>query len=420
LFVFISFVLVFNSSNNSFVEGAVFANPVSISPGSSVSATFPGNAVGEYEGPAIGVAILPTAPLTVDTFTLSCFCALATTITCSVSSFDSTGNPLTLISTSSPVACPTTYSSLSVEFTGATFTTQILASASDFGVFCFPASGSLFAYVYNAGTSAEQGAIASVSYPQFIDDTTYFITYAITTTTVTSGSGTGDPHFSGFAGENFDFTGVAGKVFALFSSNDLVINALFAKPIHPEAFGSSATFMSEIGIMQGDTSFIKVTRFDDVQVSPFVRSDSKSFDTFLLPNNGTLQWVSPGTAHINFPPKISITVSRVAEMVTVGEYDVYMQVGISVSPEHYGQENIHGIIGQTIIPLDQRNVGPVDVLQGGGQIEGVWKDYIISDDNLFGTLFAYSCYNKTSTKQITTTQSQTVSAVVSDIKPKLL
>jgi len=212
-------------------------------------------------------------------------------------------------------------------------------------------------------------------------------------------------------------------VFALFSSNDLVVNAYFAKPIHPEAFESSATFMSEIGVMQGDTTFIKMTRFDDVQVSPFVRSDSNSFDTFLLPNNGTLQWMSPGTAHIDFPHKISISISRVAEILTVGggEYDVYMQVGISMSPEYYGQENIHGIIGQTIVPVDQRKVGPVDVLQGGGQIEGVWKDYVIRDNNLFGTSFAYSCYNKTSTKQITTTQSKTaVSAVVSDIRAKPL
>ena len=40
---------------------------------------------------------------------------------------------------------------------------------------------------------------------------------------------TSDPHFKGLRGQEFDFTGEPGKIYAILSDHGLALNALFAK-----------------------------------------------------------------------------------------------------------------------------------------------------------------------------------------------
>jgi len=229
---------------------------------------------------------------------------------------------------------------------------------------------------------------------------------------VTQAAVTADPHFSGFSGDKFDFMGEAGKVFSLFSSFDLEINARFVAAQYPEYHGKEATFMGEIGIKQGvessgaSNNYILFTQKDDPKMYPFKmdpqvgdgRDNSTNNGTvsFLLNNGGSVIWRPPGQIEVRYPSYI-ITVSREFEKYSTLQdsiEEIYMSVSMALLSDFKGQA--HGLIGQTTVPLEQRAVGPYNQFQGEGKIEGEMKDYIIENGDIFGVIFPFSMYNKTS------------------------
>jgi len=229
--------------------------------------------------------------------------------------------------------------------------------------------------------------------------------------------GGGDPHFTGFDGLAFDFMGKADVVFNLFSAQDLLINARFSSAQNPHHFNYSfePTFMSEIGIHQGDSNWIIFSRSDDPKLSPFKEAlpsnkQHNAIQTFYLDNNGVAVWQPPATLVVTFPHYI-ITMTRQYEptQLSTDVYEVYMNMFMILTPQFSG--NAHGVLGQTITPLADRLVGPENSLQGGGKIQGVWEDYIIHSGSLFGTDFVFNEFNKSAD---TTKLNTFVTAVVQD------
>lgn len=299
------------------------------------------------------------------------------------------GTLLTSVSQQLPVATTITPAVFTINYSG-------LSPGSTYMLWATSGSSVVF-----AGTNAGHGYVLASSTNFAGWSQNYFdtrtLSYTLTTSLVVA---SGDPHFIGFTGDSFDFMGEAGSVFSLFSSHDLLINARFDKAQNPHLFNYSfePTFMTEIGIRQGETNWVAFSHHSDPKMAPFkevVGSNATTTpQTFALDNNGIATWTPPGTFIITFPQYV-IKLTREYERTQLAHdvVEVFMGVTMTLTSEFEGMA--HGVVGQTIVPLSNRLVGPNDLLQGGGKIQGVWKDYVIPNGHLFGHDFSFNLFNKT-------------------------
>jgi len=82
----------------------------------------------------------------------------------------------------------------------------------------------------------------------------FLITFKLGSHTFTNSKTSGDPHFSGFRGQSFDFQGEKEKVFHILSDPYTSLNALFADPTHTTH--KYVTYMTAFGFKYSDLNVV--------------------------------------------------------------------------------------------------------------------------------------------------------------------
>jgi len=193
------------------------------------------------------------------------------------------------------------------------------------------------------------------------------------------GSACEDPHMIGFDGRKFDFMGIAGGVYSLYSDRDIQINAKLAPW---EIYGEDATVMSVIGI-ETEHSKISIHR----QFCSFLfllicdkRAGEVILDDYFLKEGERLE---SGTDEIEFiGSKVTIYTSSVACVVWFreGEFGKYLDIEMKLQSNIYDP---HGILGQSVSSIP---------FSGEQFYEGEEDDYLIREVNeeVFGSGFTFN------------------------------
>lgn len=193
-----------------------------------------------------------------------------------------------------------------------------------------------------------------------------------------SGSATGDPHFTGFQGQKFDFMGRPGTTFNILSDNHLTVNARFVAGPN----GKSQTFMGAVGIKFGDAK-LKIQECGFKMVCGYLDGNElKMGDVKVLPNGAIVR-------------KKAHTVERIeVEIPSEG----YLFKFASPKPDRWNMphidihaaltkipEDAHGILGQTARDL---KAGKMMDSEGKFKPEGEDLDYAVS--HLFSHDFKFN------------------------------
>jgi len=205
----------------------------------------------------------------------------------------------------------------------------------------------------------------------------------------------GDPHFNGLDGEEFDVMGEPDKWFALVSDVNFQVNALFVKGCKSKDFtaiGSIALIIGDQRIhinltchaMLNETfSLLKVG-----SVTPIGENGKYGVIHHALPQ---VYYVDTPDYYLKINPFIIDPGYQKPDMPFYGEDCIPGYFNIDLDLENQ-QRKPHGILGQT---AHHQHDGyfklPEINKQGEGEIEGTYKDYIVSD--MFSTDFKYSKYH---------------------------
>lgn len=203
---------------------------------------------------------------------------------------------------------------------------------------------------------------------------------------------TGDPHIIGFNGQKFDFHGKANHVFNLVSDEYVQINSLFLEAdLRPRKVFK--TYVGALGFKAGSDRLLVECDRDNARhiallngkpITPKIvhelgyGSVYSTNDLKLKINIGDYFFKvkfsssNHSSCHINFRSKFNGDAAVVSQNI---------------------ESRPHGVLGQTIgkkvIKIDQKKV-----MQGEGIIDGVWTEYQIVGDDIFGDDFKYNRYNE--------------------------
>lgn len=176
-----------------------------------------------------------------------------------------------------------------------------------------------------------------------------------------TGSAVGDPHFTAFDGEEFDFMGEDGQIYNLYSSYSLNINARFRQARHPDRYPNyeNPGFMDFIGVRYGRHRFSLSTRPSAPSINghehPFPKVNYLDMELAdpemvvrLSPNSiMELHAGTPGAVHF-----FSILISQ--------HNDEWMEQHLNIAMNISSSEFSSGLLGQT------RRVGTFSSATGVG------------------------------------------------------
>ena len=205
----------------------------------------------------------------------------------------------------------------------------------------------------------------------------------------------GDPQFSGLRGQQYQVHGIDGAVYSLISQPSLQLNSQFTFltgprpcPILPSTGQHSSACFSHDGSYLGNLALR--TNVDD-RLLVEAGSNDTGFATVEV--NGRPLAVGQ-TANLTFADHTIGTVHRISThelSITASFYQLELDnsddfLNLRSLAIRGGQwaalnkEAPHGLLGQTWKVRGR----------GEGVIEGVVDDYMIEDDDLFGTAFMYN------------------------------
>jgi len=205
----------------------------------------------------------------------------------------------------------------------------------------------------------------------------------------------GDPQFSGLRGQQYQVHGVVGGVYNLISQSNVQLNSQFTFltgprtcPILPSTGGRSSACFSDDGSYLSNLALR--TNMDDRLLVEAGPSDSEfaavEVNGQTLPvsqtANFTLDDHTTGTVHRVSTHELSITAALYT--IELDNSDNFLNLrSLAIRGSQWAalkKEAPHGLLGQTwqLRRADQ------------GVIEGVVDDYMIEDDDLFGTAFMYN------------------------------
>lgn len=201
----------------------------------------------------------------------------------------------------------------------------------------------------------------------------------------------GDPEFVGFRGQRYEIHGIPGSIFAIVSSPAVQYNAEFvflgaksdrecdATRTHP--WTHPGTYLGQLGFMIGDERVLIVPG-DCVDGITSVTVNGKAISIgdvhhFDGPNNQVLSYTDAHTLHI-----------ALTELdLTLENSDHFFNQQVSLTPAGQRTHRMHGLLGQTWSTKTYR-----DEAGQKHYIEGHPNDYLIQDDDIFGTDFIFNMF----------------------------
>lgn len=192
-----------------------------------------------------------------------------------------------------------------------------------------------------------------------------------------SGGSADDPHFLGFLGQRFDFTGIPGKAFAWYSDVDIQVNGLLTQ--NPD---DNKVYMTKLGVRFGPDHkvLLSVEPNYKLAVAPFDEAGQTLGDC------GRWWWTEDSSRLVLQYHGYTL----VAERRKPADSEI-QHINLAMSPYVRTSSGfVHGLLGQTHRPSTPVPGG----LQGEGVLEGAIEDYLVRD-GVIGTKWAFNRYNGT-------------------------
>jgi hypothetical protein len=205
--------------------------------------------------------------------------------------------------------------------------------------------------------------------------------------TAPPGGISGDPHFSGFSQQKFDFHGQPDTVYNLISSPNIQVNTLFLGA--DRKLKAVKTYLGTIGIRIGASHKL------------FIGCDRANGARSILLDGKNLRVSSEGVYHLednavvsrtSFDNDRTILTTPHFRISTRFSSSVYSTCHINVRALYTGHpddKNIHGVLGQTIWNNKFVN-GTGD--NGEGVIQGIATDYKEKADDVFGGDYKFNYF----------------------------
>lgn len=210
----------------------------------------------------------------------------------------------------------------------------------------------------------------------------------------------GDPHFIGFCANvptcRYDFHGERDRVFAIVSDQNLQLNARFVgADLRPEKMFK--TYIGAVGLrLPSSLLRVECDRDDERHIIELDGSELpaltiRSFETPDGPatvSRDDQDRVSIDLPRYFFKLRFSSSSHSSCHINMRANYRAAIRADSSLL-QRPGSKTPHGVLGQTADSnreFPSFGTGP----QGEGMVEGSWQDYLIANDNLFGTQFTFT------------------------------
>jgi hypothetical protein len=213
----------------------------------------------------------------------------------------------------------------------------------------------------------------------------------------TTPSVVGDPQFMGLRGQTFQVHGIDGAVYNVISDKAAQVNSRFvflngprACPIMPSTGKKSkacwshpGSYLGEIGIMTsgGDRVFIRsgpaATGFTTVTLND---------EPLAINDAATLNYAnSTETSELHFLSSHELYVHAGPFLIELENIDSFVNLRSVSVAGHLSKVSSHGLLGQTW--SNKRYPSSLKVIQG--EVD----DYVIADDEIFGTQFMFNQFS---------------------------
>jgi len=208
-----------------------------------------------------------------------------------------------------------------------------------------------------------------------------------------SGSISGDPHFVGFGGEKYNILGENMKWFNLISAADFQMNALFQSACEGK---KDITAMSSLTInMHGTKLLLNVSgaSIDESPIAvrprphPYLAGEKGIYGTIVHPWENYFE-VSTGEFSLIIERQLINHAEQKPGWLYYGEKCLDAYFNIRVRDQNISLP-LHGLLGQTAHHSHSQMVDDKDK-EGKGEIEGSYKDYIVSGP--FANDFKFNMY----------------------------
>ena len=208
----------------------------------------------------------------------------------------------------------------------------------------------------------------------------------------------GDPQFVGLRGQSYQIHGVDGAIYNIISHPTAQVNARFAFltgprtcPIMPSTtkrsvgcFSHPGSYLSEIGVVVSGHRLQIVAGAADYGFQSVI-DIIKGADDDMSHANSVVMQVSNQTTLLQYTTTHELTFSAGPFTVSVENIDGFVNIRTVDVANDKAANSAHGLLGQTWNGQVYKNKLKY--------IQGEVDDYVIEENDIFGTAFLYNRYN---------------------------
>ena len=206
----------------------------------------------------------------------------------------------------------------------------------------------------------------------------------------------GDPTFSGLRGQQYQVHGIDGGVYNLISDSSLQLNSQFtflaaprACPILPSTgrqslscFVHNGSYLGNVALRTNADDRVLVEAGDAFNGFASVSLNGRSIN---VADRATIHFTDRSAGSLYRTSTHELTIIAALYRIDIENSDGFVNLrSVTILPGHWTaltREAPHGLLGQTWRARGGRSESV---------IEGRVDEYMIEDDDLFGTLFAYN------------------------------